>query len=163
MTCGMQVAPRMPTASRTLSVPSKPGTRRPWPTPGHAGSACSTWNPNATTMTPTKAAITASSRRNPRAWRARIPKAAMPVRTAAGKSGRPVSRLMPIAAPTNSAMSVAIAITSAWTQSRNVTRRGKRARHTSGRFRPVAIPSFALIDWISIAIRFAASTTQRRR
>ena len=70
---------------------------------------------------------------------------------------------MPIAAPTNSAMSVAIAITSAWIQSRNVTVRGKRSRQTSGRFMPVAIPSLALIDWISIAIRFAARTTQRSR
>ena len=60
-------------------------------------------------------------------------------------------------------MSVAIAITSAWIQSKKVTVRGKRSRQTSGRFMPVAIPSFALIDWISIAIRFAARTTQSRR
>ena len=60
-------------------------------------------------------------------------------------------------------MSVAIAISSAWTQSPNVTRRGNRSRQTSGRFIPVAIPSLALIDWISIAIRLATSTTQRSR
>ena len=36
----------------------------------------------------------------------------------------------------NSARSVAIAITSAWSQSTNVTGRGKRSRHTSGRFMP---------------------------
>ena len=89
--------------------------------------------------------------------------AATPTSRAAGKSGRPVSRLMPIAAPTNSAMSVAIAISSAWTQSPNVARRENRSRQTSGRFIPVAIPSFALIDWISIAIRFATRTTQSRR
>ena len=70
---------------------------------------------------------------------------------------------MPIAAPTNSAMSVAIAISSAWIQSRNDARREKRSRQTSGRFMPVAIPSFALIDWISIAIRFATRTTQSSR
>ena len=85
------------------------------------------------------------------------------MRSAAGKSGSPVIRLIPIAAPTNSAMSVAIAISSACTQSRNVTGRENRSRHTSGRFIPVAIPSLALIDWMSIAIRFATRTTQRRR
>ena len=101
--------------------------------------------------------------RKPRLCSPRITNAATPTSSAAGKSGRPVSRLIPIAAPTNSAMSVAMAISSAWTQSPNVTRRGNRSRQTSGRFIPVAIPSFALIDWISIAIRFATSTTQRSR
>jgi len=42
-------------------------------------------------------------------------------------------------------------------------RREKRSRQTSGRLRPVAIPSFAESVWISIAIRFAARTTQRSR
>ena len=36
------------------------------------------------------------------------------------------------------------------------TGRGKRSRHTSARLTPVAMPSFALIDWMSIAIRLAA-------
>ena len=67
------------------------------------------------------AAITASSRRKPRPAAPRITNAATPVRRAAGKSGMPNSRLMPIAAPRNSAMSVAIAITSACTHSPNVT------------------------------------------
>ncbi len=31
---------------------------------------------------------------------------------------------------------------------------------TSARFRPVAMPSFAERDWMSIAIRFLAMTTQ---
>ncbi len=44
-----------------------------------------------------------------------------------------------------------------------LVRRGKRSRHTSGRFLPVAMPSFALIDWISIAIRFATTTTHSSR
>ncbi len=35
----------------------------------------------------------------------------------------------------------------------------KRARLTSARFWPVAMPSFALIVWISIAIRFDARMT----
>jgi hypothetical protein len=42
-----------------------------------------------------------------------------------------------------------------WSASRN------RSRQSSGRFIPVATPSFALIDWMSIAIRFAIRTTQR--
>ena len=75
----------------------------------------------------------------------------------------PKRRLRPIAAPMNSARSVAIAITSACSQSPTVVRREKRSRQTSGRFRPVAMPSLALIDWITIAIRFAASTTQSSR
>ena len=37
MTCGMQVAPRIPTASSTLSVPSKPGTNRPCAIPDAEG------------------------------------------------------------------------------------------------------------------------------
>ena len=47
-------------------------------------------------------------------------------------------------------------------QERDV-RRENRSRQTSGRFIPVAIPSLALIDWISIAIRFATRTTQSSR
>ena len=55
--------------------------------------------------TPTSAAITASSRRKPRCWRARIANAPAPAISAAGKSGIPNSRLRPSAAPTTSAMS----------------------------------------------------------
>ena len=42
MTCGITVAPRMPTASSTLSVPSKPGTKPP-AMPDGDGSARKTW------------------------------------------------------------------------------------------------------------------------
>ena len=49
---------------------------------------------------------------------------------------------------------------SACTQSARDTGRGYRARQTSGRFMPVAIPSLADIVWISIAIRFETRTTQ---
>ena len=41
-------------------------------------------------------------------------------------------------------------------------RREKRSRQSSGRFFPVAIPSFADSVWISIAIRFEATITQTR-
>jgi hypothetical protein len=39
-------------------------------------------------------------------------------------------------------------------------RRENRSRHTSARFWPVAMPSFADSVWISIAIRFEATITQ---
>ena len=49
---------------------------------------------------------------------------------------------------------------SAWIQSPIEVLREKRSRQTSGRFRPVAIPSFADSVWISIAIRLEATITQ---
>ena len=52
-----------------------------------------------------------------------------------------------------------MAISSAWIQRNHTTGRGKRSRQTSGRLRPVAMPSLALIDWMSIAIRLAPRTT----
>ena len=81
----------------------------------------------------------------------------------ATNSGTPNSRLSAIAAPTNSARSVAIAISSAWIQSPIVARRGKCSRHSSGRFLPVAMPTLADRYWISIAIRLAASMTHSSR
>ena len=48
-------------------------------------------------------------------------------------------------------------------EARSTTRRENRSRQTSGRLRPVAIPSFAESVWISIAIRFAATITQTSR
>jgi hypothetical protein len=54
-------------------------------------------------------------------------------------------------------------MTSACTHSRNVTGLGKRARHTSGKFMPVAIPSFADIDWMSMAIRLETRITHKSR
>ena len=38
-----------------------------------------------------------------------------------------------------------------------------RSRHISGRLRPVATPSLALSAWISMAIRFALTTTHISR
>jgi len=85
---------------------------------------------------------------------------ASPVSSAARKSGIPSRRWKPSAAPRNSARSVAIAISSACTQSPSDVRRENRSRQISGRLRPVAIPSFAERSWISIAIRFEATITQ---
>ena len=111
-------------------------------------------------MKPTMAAIVASKGRKPKRWRPRIAKAATPVMTAAGKSEIPSRRWKPSAAPRNSARSVAIAITSAWSQSAIAVRWEKRSRQTSARFCPVAMPSFAESVWMSIAIRFEATITQ---
>ena len=60
-------------------------------------------------------------------------------------------------------MSVAIATSSAWIQSPIEVLRGNSWRHSSGRFLPVAIPSFADWVWTTIPIRFAARTTQSSR
>ena len=81
----------------------------------------------------------------------------------AGKSGTWKSRFSAIAAPTNSARSVAMAMSSAWTHRPQVTGRGKWSRHSSGRLRPVAMPILAERFWISIAIRLAASRTHSSR
>ena len=161
MTWGITVAPRMPAARRTDSVPSNCGTNMPPATAPQLGPARRTSRPNAATITPTRTVIVASRRRKPNDWRPRMPKAATPVIRAAVNSGMPKRRYRPSAAPTNSARSVAIAISSAWTQRKKTTGRGNRSRQTSGRFRPVAMPSLALIDWMSMAIRFADSTTHR--
>jgi hypothetical protein len=80
----------------------------------------------------------------------------------ATNSGTPNSRCRAIAAPTNSARSVAMAISSACTQRPQETGRGMCSRHSSGRFLPVAMPTFADRFWISIPIRFASRITHRR-
>ena len=84
-----------------------------------------------------------------------------PVINAAGKSAIPNSRWRPSAAPRNSARSVAIAITSACTQRPTEVLFEKLSRQSSGRLRPVAIPTLADSVWISIAIRFEARITQQ--
>ena len=116
----------------------------------------------ASTTTATKAVIVASSRRNPQTSMLRIANAATPVRIPATHSGRPNTSCRPSAAPTNSARSVAIATASACSHRNTTTRNGNRSRHTSGRLRPVAMPSLALSAWTSIAIRLATATTQSR-
>ena len=63
----------------------------------------------------------------------------------------------------NSARSVATTTISAWIQRSTLVRGLKRSRATSGRLRPVATPSLALIAWMTIAITFAASTTHSSR
>ena len=68
-----------------------------------------------------------------------------------------------MAAPTNSARSVATAMASAWTQSPKVTGFDMVSRHSSGRFRSEAMPIFADRYCTSMAIRFAATITHASR
>ena len=70
---------------------------------------------------------------------------------------------MPMAAPRNSARSVATAETSAASHSPIVIGRGKCARQFSGSVRPVTMPSFADRYWIRIAIAFDHSSTHSSR
>ena len=82
--------------------------------------------------------------------------------TAASNKGMCSSRLSPIAAPRNSARSVAMAVTSCVIHSVMQTPREKRTRHISARFLPVAIPSFAESPCKSMAIRLAIRITHSR-
>ena len=91
-----------------------------------------------------------------------MPNAITAVISPAASGGTWKSRLRPIAAPTNSARSVAIAISSAWTHRTRVTARGNRSRHSSGRSRPVATPTLADRYCTIMAIRLARATTQAR-
>jgi len=75
-------------------------------------------------MIPSSAVIASSNRRKPRPWSSRIANAITPVIRPAISIGTPNRRLSPSAAPRNSAMSVAIAITSAWIHIPHVTQRG---------------------------------------
>jgi hypothetical protein len=81
----------------------------------------------------------------------------------AGKRGIPKRRFSAIAAPTNSARSVAMAMTSACSQRPKEVRRPRCSRASSGRLRPVAVPHFAERFWMSIAMRFAPRITQSSR
>src|SRR5829696_9119149 len=106
--------------------------------------------------------MASSNRRYPRCSSASTPNATTAVISPAGNIGTPNSRCSPIAAPTNSARSVAIAMISACTHSPRDTGLRKCSRHSSGRSIPVAMPTFADRYCTSIAITFAATTTQAR-
>ena len=170
MTCGITVAPMIPVASRMLSVPEKPGTKRCLATSPAAGLAWKSSITKEATTTPTSAVIPASSRRKPICCRARIAKAPAPAISPAGKSGMPKSRLRPSAAPTTSAMSQAIATSSACSQRPIEARRGKargRARRGSCRWRCRASPTgsgpASRSGWPPARPRAAGSRTWRRR
>ena len=86
----------------------------------------------------------------------------IPVMIMLARSGTWNSSDTPMAPPTNSARSVAIAATSATTHIAHTAGRGNWARHSSARLRPVTMPSLAESPWNSIAMTFASSTTQSR-
>ena len=89
-----------------------------------------------------------------------MPNATTAVMMPAANRGTWKSKFSPTAAPTNSARSVAIAISSACTHSPRETGRGRYSRHSSGRSFPVATPVFADRYWTSIAMRLATTMTQ---
>ncbi len=68
---------------------------------------------------------------------------------------------MPMAAPMNSARSVAIATNSINTHMIHTTGRGKFSRHCSARFFPEAMPSLAESACRSMAIRLLPRITHR--
>ena len=82
----------MPTASRTLSVPSKPGMNRPSAIAFGSGFECATSKTNEAITMPTKPTITASSLRTPRCCIARIANDPAPAMIPAQNSGIPNSR-----------------------------------------------------------------------
>ena len=92
-----------------------------------------------------------------------MPKETTAVIRPAASGGTPKSRCSAIAAPTNSARSVAMATISACAQSPQRTGVGKCSRHSSARFLPVAMPILADRYWTSIAMRLAMTMTQTRR
>ena len=151
----------METAS-SAAPPGNRGSKTPLATAAGGGVLMKISSPNASTTTPTSAVIAASRRRKPPTSIARTANVASPARTAQLHIGSPKTRCSPSAAPVNSARSVAIATASACSHSSSTARRGRRSRQTSGRLRPVAMPSLADSVWTSIAIRLAVSTTQPR-
>ena len=153
----------MPTASSTLSVPSKPGTSRPWTTPGR--------RLGLQHLEPERDHDHADECRDHCLELSEAPGLQAEDRER-GDAGQECGREERQAGEQVDADRGADELGDVGRhrdhlgldpeQERDV-RRGKRSRQTSGRFMPVAIPSFALIDWISIAIRFAARTTQSSR
>src|SRR5262249_47770746 len=88
MTCGITVAPRIPTERRSASLlPPKLGVTACFSTWLQSGFANVSSARYETPMTPTKAAITASNGRNPRRCRPRIENAALTASPPAGRRG----------------------------------------------------------------------------
>ena len=118
----MTVAPRMPAASSTLSVPSKLGMKPPAASPGveadpqRVVEEAEQDDPEQERDRDLEAPVAAPLQRRG------SPNETTAVIRPAANSGMPKSRLSAIAAPTNSARSVAIATISACTQRPRVTR-----------------------------------------
>ena len=164
MACGMIVAPSIDVASRTELESAKRGSR-PEIAEVMSGGATTTPAVNPTAMITSKPTITNSNGRGPhRDCRMRSTIETAPVMRPPQRSGIPKSRLSATAPPITSAISVAIATSSACTQyARRDHRLRMRLPSTSGRLRPVTIPSFAERYWMSQAMRFPSTTTHTSR
>ncbi len=119
----MTVAPMMPTATYSDSEPPRCGTR-PLSEPCTDGPIFSVSYRKPRKMIPSSAVIASSKRRKPCVCKPRMAKAMKPVITPAHSSGTPNSRFSPSAAPTNSATSVDIAMTSACSHMTRLAERG---------------------------------------
>ncbi len=112
----MIVAPRIDAASSTESVPSKRGTR-PATTLAPSGGATNTPNEKPMAMIASRPMITNSNGRGPRRdWISSSVIDTVPVITPPQSRGMPNSRFSATAPPITSAMSVAIATSSACSQ-----------------------------------------------
>ena len=116
-------------------------------------------------MMATRPITTNSNVRGPRRdWTTSRTSETVPVMTPPHSSGTPKSRLSATAPPITSAMSVAIATSSACTQyARRAHGLRMRSPSVSGRLRPVTMPSLADRYWMSQAITLPSTTTQTRR
>ena len=109
--------------------------------------------------------ITNSKVRGPRRdWRMSSTIETVPVMTPPQMSGTPNSRFSATAPPITSARSVAIATSSACSQyARRAHGLRMRPPSTSGRLRPVTMPSFAERYWMSQAMTLPSTTTHTSR
>ena len=164
MTCGITVAPMIPVASRMLSVPAKPGTNRclaTWPPSGcdskiskREGEHDHADHRHDPGLEPAEAhLLQAEDREGADAGEHPGGEQRDPEQQVEARAPRPPPRRC----------RVGMATTSAWIQSPIDGGRRKVSRQSSGRFLPVAMPSFADWVWTTIAIRLAARTTQSSR
>ena len=164
MACGMIVAPRIDAASSTELASAKRGTRPP-STPAGSGGATNTPTVKPIAMIASRPMMTNSKVRGPRrdcSTSSTIETA--PVMRPPQISGTPKSRLRATAPPMTSARSVAMATSSACSQyARRPQRLWMRPPSTSGRLRPVTMPSFAERYWMSQAMTLPSTTTHTSR
>ena len=120
MTCGITVAPSIPVASSTVSVPSNRGTR-PAAAAERRRRRRTRLYKNPTSTTSSMPVMATSNGRAPLVCRPSRANATTAVIIPPASSGRPNSRCRAMAPPRTSARSVAMATSSACTQSPRVT------------------------------------------
>ena len=163
-TCGITVAPMMPTARYSESVPSRCGTRPASGAAARTGPIFSVSYRKPRKMIPSSA----GDRELEAAVAARLQLEDRERDDAghqAGEQQRHAEQQVQARSRrrrTRRGRSTSRS-TSACSHRPHVTGRGKCSRHSSGRLRSVAMPILADRYWISIAIRFAASTTHSSR